>query len=68
MTQPSTSKRSEENLVIPIGGNYDVKDILCPKLGLTWRDSDGREVEGGQLASCEGVWTQYRPAVHSIFI
>ena len=28
----------DKTLVIPIGGNFDVKDILCPDLGLTWED------------------------------
>ena len=29
----------DKTLVIPLGGNFDVKDVLCPELGLTWKDN-----------------------------
>ena len=25
--------------MIPLGGNHDVKDVICPDLGLTWQDN-----------------------------
>ena len=28
----------EQNAVIPIGGNYDINDKLCPELALSWED------------------------------
>ena len=28
----------EKTAVIPIGGNYDINDKLCPELALSWED------------------------------
>ena len=28
----------EKTVVIPIGGNYDINDKLCPELALSWKD------------------------------
>ena len=29
----------EKTAVIPIGGNYDTNDKLCPELALSWEDN-----------------------------
>ena len=29
----------EKTAVIPIGGNYDINDKLCPELALSWEDN-----------------------------
>ena len=29
----------EKTAVIPIGGNYDINDKLCPELTLSWEDN-----------------------------